>query len=65
MIELHPNYLTKNSQKEFVVLPYEEFLAIQELLDDLEDLKDLRTAKKEEYEQPTITIAEVKQMLSE
>jgi PHD/YefM family antitoxin component YafN of YafNO toxin-antitoxin module len=65
MIELHPNYLTKNGKKEFVVLPYEEFLAIQELLDDLEDLKDLRTAKQEEYEQPTITIAEVKQMLSE
>ena len=43
MIELHPEFLTKNGQKQFAVLPYEEFLKITELLEDLEDLeKDVR-----------------------
>ncbi|MDM3853132.1 MAG: hypothetical protein PT120_12165 [Aphanizomenon gracile PMC649.10] len=48
MIELHPEFLTKNGEKQFAVLPYEEFLKIQELLEDLEDLRDLRDAKEEE-----------------
>ena len=29
MIDLHPEFLTKNGQKEFAVLPYKEFLKIQ------------------------------------
>jgi hypothetical protein len=45
MIQLHPEFLTKNGNREFAVLPYEEFIKIQELLEDLEDL---RQAKKEE-----------------
>ena len=45
MIKLHPEILKKNGKKEFVVLPYEEFTALQELLDDYEDLLDLRAAK--------------------
>ncbi|WP_242045487.1 MULTISPECIES: type II toxin-antitoxin system Phd/YefM family antitoxin [unclassified Calothrix] len=51
MIDLHPEFISKNGQKEFAVLPYEEFLQIQELLEDLEDLRDLREAKKEEKRQ--------------
>jgi cysteinyl-tRNA synthetase len=31
MIDLHPEFLTKNGQ-EFAILPYEEFVKIQELL---------------------------------
>jgi hypothetical protein len=63
MIELHPEFLTKNGQKEFAVLPYEEFLKIQELLEDLEDLKDLRVAKKEEKDSPSVSLSQVKKML--
>ncbi|BAZ31818.1 hypothetical protein NIES4074_42910 [Cylindrospermum sp. NIES-4074] len=63
MIELHPEFLTKNGQKEFAILPYEEFLKIQELLEDLEDLKDLREAKQEEKNSPSIALDEVKKML--
>jgi PHD/YefM family antitoxin component YafN of YafNO toxin-antitoxin module len=40
MIELHPEFITKNGQKEFAILPYEEFLKLQEILEDLEDLRD-------------------------
>jgi PHD/YefM family antitoxin component YafN of YafNO toxin-antitoxin module len=57
MVKLHPEFLTKNGKKEFAVLPYEEFIKIQELLEDLEDLedlKDLRKAKEEEKNQISI-----------
>lgn len=65
MIQLHPEFLKKNGQTEFVVLPYEEFLAIQELLEDLADLQALRTAKQEEGDQTVrIPLAEVKWMLN-
>lgn len=60
MIELHPEFLTKNGQKEFAVLPYEEFLKIKELLEDLEDLKDLREAK--EKDSPSVSLSEFKNM---
>ncbi|MBE9050853.1 type II toxin-antitoxin system Phd/YefM family antitoxin [Nostocales cyanobacterium LEGE 11386] len=63
MIELHPEFLTKNGQKQFAVLPYEEFLKVQELLEDLEDLQDLRDAKTEEKDSASVSLAEVKKML--
>jgi hypothetical protein len=58
-MELHPNILEKNGKKEFVVLPYEEFRAMQELLEDAEDLLDLRRIKAEEADEPTIPFDEV------
>jgi PHD/YefM family antitoxin component YafN of YafNO toxin-antitoxin module len=48
MIELHPEILEKDGKKQFVILPYEEFAAIQEALADAEDLAALRAAKKKE-----------------
>lgn len=63
MIELHAEFLTKDGQKQFAVLPYEEFLKIQELLEDLEDLQDLRNAKTEEQDSDSVSLAEVKKML--
>lgn len=48
MLELHPEFLSKNGQKEFAVLPYEEFLRIQEIIEDWEDLMALRAAKESE-----------------
>jgi len=33
-------------KKKFAVIPYEEFLEMQEMLGDYEDLKDLRQAKE-------------------
>lgn len=60
MISLHPEILAKNGKKEFVVLPYEEFIALQELLADLEDLRDLRAAKQESVGEPSVSLEEVK-----
>lgn len=63
MIELHPEILKKNGKKEFVVLPYEEFLAIQGVLADAEDLLDLRAAKRKNAKKPGMDIEEVKKKL--
>jgi len=63
MIELHPEYLSKNGKKEFVILPYQEFEALQELLEDLEDSIDLRNAKLEDADNPSISLSEIKKQL--
>ena len=61
--ELHPEILTKNGRKEFAVLPYEEFVALEEWLADVEDLLDLRAAKEDEQNAPTVSLAEVESRL--
>lgn len=48
MITLHANILERNGRKAFVVLPYEEFVQIQEELEDFDDLRALRAAKAQE-----------------
>jgi PHD/YefM family antitoxin component YafN of YafNO toxin-antitoxin module len=63
MIELHPEFITKNGKKEFAVLPYDEFLKLQEMLEDLEDLRDLRLAEEEDRDSPDYSLEEVKAML--
>jgi PHD/YefM family antitoxin component YafN of YafNO toxin-antitoxin module len=64
MIDLHPEFLTKNGQKEFAVIPYDEFIKLQELLEDLEDLRDLREAKEEYKDHPNVSFEEVKKMFN-
>jgi hypothetical protein len=63
MIKLHPEFLTIDGQRQFAVLPYDEFLAVQERLADAEDLLELREAKREEADAPTLSMSEVKQQL--
>ena len=46
MLKLHPKMLKKDGRNEFVVLPYEEFQALQERLLDAEDLLALRRARR-------------------
>ncbi len=60
MIELHPEILKKNGENQFVILPYEEFTALRELLVDYEDLLDLRAAKRENPIEPSVHLADVK-----
>ena len=45
-LELHPQPIEKEGKTEFVVLPYEEYQALVELMNDYEDLMDLRQAKE-------------------
>ena len=55
--------IEKNGKKEFVVLPYTEFLIIGENLEEYEDLRWLREAKESEKDAPTIGLSEVKKKL--
>lgn len=60
---LTPQILEKDGEKQFVVLPYEQFREVQEVLEDFEDLKALRAAKDVEREEPTVPLAAVKREL--
>ena len=60
MIKLHPEVLKKNGVNEFVILPYDEFVALQKLLADAQDLTDLREAVRVEGGAPTISLEELK-----
>jgi len=63
MVTLHPNILEQDGKKQFAVIPYEEFLKIQEELSDYEDLKELRQAKEAEKNAPTVSMEEAKKKL--
>ena len=52
-MSIHPQVIEKDGRKEFVVLPYEEFLQMQEEIEDYEDLKTLRNEKASAHSQPT------------
>ena len=58
-VELHPEFLTKNGEKQFAVIPYHEFVELTEWLEDIEDLLDLRAAKEAEAIEPSVTLDEV------
>jgi hypothetical protein len=63
MVSLRAQIIKKNGKKEYAVLPYEEFLRIQEELEDYEDLRCLREAKEIERDAPTIGLAELKKKI--
>jgi hypothetical protein len=63
MVDLNVQVIKKNGKKEYVVLPYDQFLRVQEELDDYADLRCLRAAKDAEKNAPTIGIEELKQRL--
>ena len=58
-IELHPQFLTKNGERQFAVLSYQEFVALEKWLEDAEDLLDLRAAQKEEQNSTTTNLSEL------
>lgn len=59
-MSIHPQVIEKEGKKEFVVLPYEEFLAIKENLEDYEDLKELREAKAAEGDATTTRLSDIR-----
>ncbi len=52
-MSIHPQVIEKDGRKEFVVLPYEEFLQMQAEIEDYEDLKTLRDEKASAHSEPT------------
>ena len=52
-----------DGNKEFAILPYEEFKQMQDELVDYEDLRLLRDAKEKEVNSPTVQFSDVKKEL--
>ena len=63
-MRLNPQIIEKGGKKEFVVLPYEEYQAIEELMEDYMDLIDLREAKAEGQDQASVPLDDVIKQLS-
>ncbi len=55
--------IKRGRKKEYVVIPYDEFLKVQEDLHSYEDLRCLREAKESEKNAPTIGIDELKKQI--
>ena len=62
-MELHPEILKKNGRPEFAVLPYEEYLELERVLSDAQDLIDLREAKGVEHGVPGSSLEAAKREL--
>jgi hypothetical protein len=60
MVTLNAQIIKKKGKNEYAVIPYEEFIEVQEELHNYEDLRCLREAKAVEKDSPTISIDEVK-----
>lgn len=58
-MDIHPQIIMKDGKKEFVVLPYDEYLRLQEALEDYYDLQTLREEKASALHEPTRPLDEV------
>jgi hypothetical protein len=63
MFALNVQIIKKNGKNEYVVLPYAEFLKVQEDLEDYDDLRCLREAKRIEADAPNVGLEELKERL--
>jgi hypothetical protein len=57
--DLHPEIIEKNGTNESVLLPSSEFLALREWIEDVEDLLELREAKRTEGTTPGRPLEEI------
>ena len=62
-MKLRPQILEKKGKREFVVLPFEEYETLTRLVEDYEDLKDLREAKSKSQDQKPVPLEKVIQDL--
>ena len=62
-VELHPEFLSAGGRKQFAVIPYDEFVRLQEWIEDTLDLHEIRLAREENKDQPTYSLDEVKEQL--
>ncbi|MCX5804692.1 MAG: type II toxin-antitoxin system Phd/YefM family antitoxin [Proteobacteria bacterium] len=65
MVTLNAQIIKKEGKKEYAIIPYEEFLKVQEELHNYEDLRCLRKAKEAEINAPTISIDNLKKQIGE
>ena len=63
MVTIHPNILERDGKKAFVVLPYEEFVMIEEELQEFEEPQRTRAAKAKEATEPSVPLHDVRKEL--
>lgn len=63
MLKLKPEILKKNGKSQFVILTYEDYVRVREMLEDAEDLKSLRAAKARQAGAPRTSLREMKRLL--
>ena len=61
--ELHPSFIEREGKREFAVLPIDEFERLQEFIEDVQDLLELRRAKAED-DGEHISLAELEARLN-
>jgi hypothetical protein len=64
MVTLNAQIIKKEGKSEYAVIPYEEFLKVQEELQKYEDLRCLRKTKAVERNSSTIGIDELKKRVA-
>ena len=55
-IELHPEFLTKDGIREFAVLRYDEFIELEEWLQEMSDLLEIRDERMAVPSEPNVTL---------
>ncbi|WP_200389299.1 type II toxin-antitoxin system Phd/YefM family antitoxin [Thiocapsa imhoffii] len=58
-MNIHPQFIRREGGDEYVVLPIEEFRALEEIVHDYQDLQDLRSAKSQEADAASVPLADV------
>jgi hypothetical protein len=56
--------IKKDGKKEFAIIPYTDFLKMQEAIEDYKDLRCLREAKRSEKKAPTVGLSALKRSLA-
>jgi hypothetical protein len=64
MGKLHKQILEQDGKPAFVVLPYEEFTALEEEIEDLRDSRAIRDAAKRDAGKPKLTLEEMRARLA-
>lgn len=62
-MDLNPQIIEKKGKKKFVILPYQDFVKMQEEIKNYEDLRILRKTKKKEGRSPTVSLERAKKEL--
>jgi len=60
----NPQIIKKDGKAEFVVIPIQEYLDIKKMLEDYEDLQDLRKAKEDEKNLQSLPLDSVRRELN-
>ncbi|GMW01879.1 MAG: hypothetical protein AMXMBFR84_30150 [Candidatus Hydrogenedentota bacterium] len=63
-MKLHPSFIEEDGKRRFAVLPIREYENLTNYLEDLEDLLELRHAKKGEANEPAVGLDEAEKLIS-